>query len=61
MYKKMKDLQDGVGTKSPREIKIGMNKWDCENIEHKLSSEEHCNQFKNDWIEFSPETNVWIK
>jgi hypothetical protein len=61
MYRKMAKLQDGVGSLSPREIKIGLNKWDRENVEHKLSSEEHCNQFKNDWIEFSPETNVWIK
>eukprot|EP00956_Cyclotella_meneghiniana_P035904 scaffold119318_cov42-Cyclotella_meneghiniana.AAC.1 len=61
MYSKMKSLQDNVGTVSPRQMSIAMNKWDRENAEHKLSSEEHCNQFKNDYIEFSPQTNLWIK
>jgi hypothetical protein len=61
MYSKMKSLQDGVGTLSDRKLKICMNKWDRENVEHKLGSEEACNQYKNDYIKFSPETNVWIK
>ena len=61
MYSKMKSLQESVGTVSPRQLKIAMNKWDRENAEHKISSEENCNQFKNDYIEFSPQTNLWIK
>eukprot|EP00956_Cyclotella_meneghiniana_P026608 scaffold57937_cov48-Cyclotella_meneghiniana.AAC.2 len=28
MYSKMKSLQEGVGTVSPRQLKIAMNKWD---------------------------------
>jgi hypothetical protein len=61
MYSKVKSLQDGVGILSDPELKIRMNKWDQENVEHKLGSEEACNQYKNDYIEFSPETNIWIK
>jgi hypothetical protein len=61
MYEKMQTLSENVGVVSVRETKIGMNKWDRENIEHNYASEESCNQFMNDYIEFSPQTNVWIK
>lgn len=61
MYSKMQSIQDSVGQVPPRELKIKMNKWDQENVEHKLAAEEGCNQYKNDFLEFSPETNVWIK
>eukprot|EP00956_Cyclotella_meneghiniana_P034366 scaffold104037_cov45-Cyclotella_meneghiniana.AAC.3 len=61
MYSKMKALHDASDSVSPRQLKIAMNKWDRENTEHKISAEENCNQFKNDYIEFSPQTNIWIK
>jgi hypothetical protein len=61
MYAKIKSLQKGAGVVPERQTKVGMNKWDQENSEHKISAEDKCNQFKNDYIEFSPETNVWIK
>jgi hypothetical protein len=61
MYTKMKKMEDEVDMVPAVETRKAMNKWDRENAEHKLSSEESCNQFKNDHLEFSPEVNVWIK
>eukprot|EP00956_Cyclotella_meneghiniana_P020315 scaffold35605_cov41-Cyclotella_meneghiniana.AAC.10 len=37
----MKSLQEGVGAVSPQQLKIAMNKWDRENAEHKISSEDN--------------------
>ena len=37
---KMKALQDGADSVSPRQLKIAMNKWDRENIEPKISGGE---------------------
>eukprot|EP00956_Cyclotella_meneghiniana_P039722 scaffold177943_cov84-Cyclotella_meneghiniana.AAC.1 len=42
MYSKMQLLHKNADTVSPRQMSIAMNKWDRENAEHKLSSEEHC-------------------
>ena len=39
MYEKMMTLQQGVGSLSPHELQIQMNRWDRENSEHKLSAE----------------------
>lgn len=61
MYAKMQKMQEEVDVVPAVQTKIGMNKWDRENTEDKLSSEDHCNQFKNDHLEFSPGVNVWIK
>jgi hypothetical protein len=61
MYGKMETLICGVDTLTPSELGEGMNRWDGQHTEHQRGSENHCNQFMNDDLEFSPETDIWIK
>lgn len=61
MYSKMDHIATTVGDVPREETRRLMNKWDQEHTEHQTCAEAFCNQFKNDFIEFSPEINVWIK
>jgi hypothetical protein len=61
MYSKMETLLSGEGSLSPSELGEGINRWDGQHTEHQRGSENHCNQFMNDDLEFSPETDIWLK
>jgi hypothetical protein len=43
------------------DLSEGMNKFDGEHIQHKVCSEDNCNQFYNGSIDFCPEVQLWIK
>ena len=63
MFDKMDSLLQAVDSPdfSSEEVRSGLNAFDREHIQQQYASENRCNHFKNDFLDFSPTVNVWIK
>jgi hypothetical protein len=61
MWTKMDLLTANSEIMSRADLSEGMNKFDGEHVQHKVCSEDNCNQFFNGSIDFCPEVQLWIK
>ena len=61
MFDKMNDLNKIATVLSPAEFQLQMNRWDNELCDYMRSAEDKCHKFKNCWLEYSPESNIWWK
>ena len=59
MFAKLNELNKIADVMSEAEFQIQMNRWDAELTDYMHSSENNCHKFKNCWLEYSPDANVW--
>lgn len=63
MFEKMEGMLETSSDSnfSRDELAASMNAFDAEHTQQQYAAENSCNYFKNDFLDFSPEVNLWIR
>ena len=63
MFEKMEGMLEtsSCSNFSREELAASMNAFDAEHTQQQYAAENSCNYFKNDFLDFSPEVNLWIR